>query len=220
MDGLRIMQSFKQLVGLAAPLERANIDTDLIIPKQFLKTTSRKGLGKFIFHDLRTMPDGSANPDFILNKSPWCNTSIIIAGKNFGCGSSREHAPWALADFGIRCVIASSFADIFFNNCFKNGILPLVLKDEEVAKLLKLAQLEVENNKTSGFILEVNLESQEVKLPDGTILKFNVDPFRRECLLQGLDDIGLTEKHIAAIASTESRLEREQPWIFHPSAAR
>ena len=200
------MEKFVSLTGIAAPLPMANVDTDAIIPKQFLKTIKRTGLGKFLFNDLRYRLEGGENSEFVLNKTPYRDARILIAGANFGCGSSREHAPWALLDFGIRCVIAPSFADIFFNNCFKNGMLPLVLPQAQVDALMKLAQ--------KGAKLTVDLQTQTVSAwPDNTGFQFEVDPFRRHCLLNGLDDIGQTEQHAAEITGYEARQKREQPWV-------
>src|ERR1700756_723489 len=180
------MQPFTKLSGVAAPLPMVNVDTDMIIPKQFLKTTKRTGLGKALFFELRTRPDGSDNPDFVLNKPAYRQAQILVAGANCGCGSSREHAPWALLDFGIRCVIAPSFADIFYNNCFKNSILPISLPAAQVAELLALASV----GQTAWMV--VDLENQVVVRPDGSKIRFQVEPFRKHCLLNGLDDIGLT----------------------------
>ena len=180
------MDKFTQLTGIAAPLPLINVDTDMIIPKQFLKTIKRSGLGKNLFDEMRYDDAGNELPDFVLNKPAYRNAEILIAGENFGCGSSREHAPWALLDFGIRCVIAPSYADIFFNNCFKNGILPIVLAQDEVDLLMKDAE------KGENARITVDLEAQTVTSSDGVALAFDVDPFRKHCLLNGLDDIGLT----------------------------
>ncbi|MDE2182034.1 MAG: 3-isopropylmalate dehydratase small subunit [Alphaproteobacteria bacterium] len=201
------MQPFKHLSGVAAPLPMINVDTDMIIPKQFLKTIKRTGLGTALFHEMRTRPDGSDNPDFVLNKPAYRSAKILIAGANFGCGSSREHAPWALLDFGIRCVIAPSFADIFFNNCFKNGILPLALPQSEIDKLLDDA------SRGANAIVSVDLKKQEIRGPDGGVIAFEVDPFRKQCLLNGWDDIGLTLRHEAAISSYEAGHKAQMPWI-------
>jgi 3-isopropylmalate/(R)-2-methylmalate dehydratase small subunit len=201
------MQKFTKLKGIAAPLPMLNVDTDMIIPKQFLKTIKRTGLGKFLFNDMRYTPDGKEIADFVLNKSEYRKAEILIAGENFGCGSSREHAPWALLDFGIRCIIAPSFADIFFNNCFKNGVLPLVLPQEQIDHLMQLVKKE-------GMQITVDLETETVSAyPDNTNFSFTLDPFRRECLLKGLDDIGLTEKNVAAIETYEDKRKAEQPWL-------
>src|SRR5262252_7733397 len=202
------MQPFKTLTGVAAPLPMINVDTDMIIPKQFLKTTKRTGLGKALFHEMRTRPDGSENPDFVLNKQAYAKARILVTGANFGCGSSREHAPWALLDFGIRCVIASSFADIFYNNCFKNGILPIKLSQQVVDKLMDDAE------RGANAVISVDLEKQEIRGPDGGCIKFDIDPFRKHCLLNGLDDIGLTLEKAPAIDSFEARNRVAQPWLY------
>lgn len=200
------MDKFTTLTGVAAPFPMINVDTDRIIPKQFLKTIKRTGLGKNLFNDLRYTPDGKENPDFVLNQPAYRQAQILIAGANFGCGSSREHAPWALQDFGIRCVIAPSFADIFFNNCFKNGLLPVVLSQEQVDQLVELAK--------EGVALAVDLEAQCVTAyPRNINFSFKTDPFRRDCLLNGLDDIGITEKKVTAIGSYEERQKTERPWV-------
>ena len=200
------MEKFTQLTGVAAALPVANIDTDAIIPKQFLKTIKRTGLGKHLFNDLRYAPDGKEIEDFVLNRPAYRQAKILVTGANFGCGSSREHAPWALADFGIRCVVATSFADIFFNNCFKNGILPVVLPQAEVDKLLDDAA------RGSNATVTVDLEKQEIHGPDGGVVKFTVDAFRRHCLLNGLDDIGLTERKSDSIDAYERKRAAEQVW--------
>ena len=202
------MQPFTTLSGLAAPLDMINVDTDMIIPKQFLKTIQRTGLGRHLFDELRFAPDGGEIADFVLNQPKYRGAEILIAGANFGCGSSREHAPWALLDFGIRCVIAPSFADIFYNNCFKNGILPVVLAAEDCEALLRYAET------VEPPSLTVDLPDQAVRRPDGTTLSFDIDPFRKRCLLEGLDDIGLTLAHTAAIDAYESRLRLERPWLI------
>lgn len=201
------MQPFTTLTGIAAPLPLPNIDTDKIIPARFLKTIQRTGLGKNLFDALRYNPDGSERPDFILNREPYRRAEILIAGPNFGCGSSREHAPWALLDFGIRCVIAPDFADIFFNNCFKNGILPIKLPQELCDVLVADASL------GANARLTVDLERQVIVRPNGEEIRFEVDPFRRHCLLNGLDDIGQTLAHAAAIDAFEARRRMEQPWL-------
>ena len=201
------MESFRKLTGIAAPLDMINVDTDMIIPKQYLKTIKRTGLGKNLFDEMRFATDGSEKPDFVLNKPAWRNAEILIAGENFGCGSSREHAPWALLDFGIRCVIAPSFADIFYNNSFKNGILLVRLPKETVAALMAQA----ESGANARFT--VDLEAGEVTAPDGTKVAFEIDPHRRRCLLEGLDDIGLTMEKRADIADFEGRQKMEQPWL-------
>jgi 3-isopropylmalate/(R)-2-methylmalate dehydratase small subunit len=201
------MEPFKQLSGVAAPLKMINVDTDMIIPKQFLKTVERSGLGRALFHELRTRPDGSEIADFVLNRPAYRNASILIAGANFGCGSSREHAPWALLDFGIRCVIAPSFADIFYNNCFKNGILPIALPQDAIDKLLDDAE------RGANAIISVDLEKQEIRGPDGGCIKFDVDPFRRQCLLNGWDDIGRTLRNEQEIADFEAVRQVQTPWL-------
>ena len=200
------MQSFTTLTGVAAPLPMINIDTDMIIPKQYLKTIKRTGLGKGLFSELRYNADGSENPDFVLNKPAYRDAQILVAGDNFGCGSSREHAPWALLDRGIRCVISTSFADIFYNNCFKNGILPIVVSPENLAKLMDDAE------RGANARLTIDLAAQEIRGPDGGVVRFEIDPFRKRCLLEGLDDIGLTMQKDAAIAAFESKIAAERPW--------
>jgi 3-isopropylmalate/(R)-2-methylmalate dehydratase small subunit len=200
------MEKFTHLTGIAAPLPLVNIDTDMIIPKQFLKTIERSGLGKNLFDEMRYTQDGVEIPDFILNQPAYRQAEILIAGDNFGCGSSREHAPWALLDFGIRCVIATSFADIFYNNCFKNGILPIVLPPEVVDVLM------AEARKGANARLTVDLESQTVHTSDGQDFQFEVDSFRKHCLLNGLDDIGLTLEKVSAIDSYETRTAATRPW--------
>ncbi|OKL44442.1 3-isopropylmalate dehydratase small subunit [Pseudovibrio exalbescens] len=200
------MEKFDKLTGVAAPLPLVNIDTDMIIPKQFLKTIKRTGLGTALFHELRTNEDGSENPDFVLNKQGYRDSKILVAGDNFGCGSSREHAPWALLDFGIRCVISTSFADIFYNNCFKNGILPIVVTPEEHEKLLDDA------SRGSNATLTVDLEAQEIRGPDGGAIHFEIDSFRKHCLLNGLDDIGLTLEKAAHIDAHEDKMAQSHPW--------
>jgi 3-isopropylmalate/(R)-2-methylmalate dehydratase small subunit len=202
------MDKFTTLDGIAAPLPMINVDTDKIIPKQFLKTIKRTGLGKALFDELRYKNDGSENPDFILNKPAYRQARIMVAGENFGCGSSREHAPWALLDFGIRCVIASSFADIFYNNCFKNGILPIKLPQEIVDELMDDAR------KGANARLTVDLEKQTITRPDGGIVKFEIDGFRKHCLLNGLDDVGLTLQKAPAIGSFEEKNKLSQPWLW------
>lgn len=201
------MDKFTTLTGVAAPLPMINVDTDAIIPKQFLKTIKRTGLGKSLFHELRFHEDGSEKEDFVLNKPAYRNAEILVAGDNFGCGSSREHAPWALKDFGIKCVISTSFADIFYNNCFKNGILPIVLPQSEVEKLMDDAE------RGANAVITVDLESQTITGPDGGTLRFDIDPFRKHCLLNGLDDIGLTLEKGAAIDAFEARAAAQTPWL-------
>lgn len=195
------------LSGIAAPLRMINVDTDIIIPKQFLRTIKRTGLGKHAFNDIRYHEDGSEKTDFVLNKEPYRNASILIAGENFGCGSSREHAPWAILDFGIRCVIAESFADIFFNNSFKNGILPIRLPREQVEALMK----EAEDN--PGVPIEIDLEKQTITRGNKFSFSFEVEPFRKHCLLNGLDDIGLTEVKGTKIEAFEDKRKADRPWL-------
>ena len=206
------MEKFTKLTGVAAPLDMINIDTDMIIPKQFLKTIKREGLGKHLFHDARFNEDGSENEDFVLNKSAYRGAEIIVAGDNFGCGSSREHAPWALKDFGIKCVISTSFADIFYNNSFKNGMLLIKVSKEDLEKLMDDAE------RGANATLTVDLENQVIEGPDGGTLHFDIDPFRKYCLLNGLDDIGLTEQKADKIGEFEQKREAAQPWI--PGAAK
>ena len=201
------MQKFDRLTGIAAPLNILNIDTDMIIPKVFLKTIKRSGLGVNLFDEMRYLDDGSENPDFVLNKPQYRDSEILVAGDNFGCGSSREHAPWAIKDFGIRCVISTSYADIFLNNCFKNGILPIVLAKAQVDVLMKDAE------KGSNARIEVDLEAQTVTTSDGETFSFEVDAFKKHCLLNGLDDIGLTMEKAASIDAYESKLQVSHPWV-------
>jgi len=201
------MEKFSRLTGVAAPLPVVNIDTDMIIPKDYLKTIKRTGLGKGLFAEARYNEDGSENPDFVLNQPAWRNASILIAGDNFGCGSSREHAPWALLDFGIRCVISTSFADIFYNNCFKNGILPIVVSQEDLDKLMDDAR------RGANATVSIDLEEQEIRGPDGGVIKFDIDAFKKHCLLNGLDDIGLTLEKASAIDSYETRASDNHPWL-------
>ncbi len=200
------MEKFTTLTGVAAPLDMINVDTDKIIPKQFLKTIKRTGLGKHLFEEMRYDMDGTEIADFVLNRPAYRKASVLIAGENFGCGSSREHAPWALLDFGIRCVIAPSFADIFHANCFKNGIVPIVLPPEQVTQLMADAE------KGENARLTVELERQEITRPNGETIAFDIDPFRKHCLLNGLDDIALTLEKVAAIDNFEERQRLEQPW--------
>ena len=202
------MDKFTTLTGIAAPLPMINVDTDMIIPKQYLKTIKRTGLGKHLFDEMRYEASGKEVPDFVLNRPAYRKASILVAGENFGCGSSREHAPWALLDFGIRCVIAPSFADIFYNNCFKNGILPIVLPKEDVAKLLDDAE------RGANAVIAIDLEKQEITGPDGGRLRFEIEPFRKHCLLNGLDDIGLTLEKAAEIDGYEARQRAQQPWLW------
>ncbi len=201
------MKKFEKVVGIAAPMPLINIDTDMIIPKQFLKTIKRSGLGVHLFDEMRYLPDGSENPDFVLNKPAYRNAEILIAGDNFGCGSSREHAPWALADFGIKVIVSTSFADIFHNNAFKNGLLPIALPQEQVDILMRDAE------KGANARMSVDLEAQEITTSDGQVIGFEIDPFRKHCLLEGLDDIGLTLARREAIEAFESRNARERPWV-------
>jgi len=201
------MQKFTTLTGVAAPLELMNVDTDMIIPKQYLKTILRTGLGKGLFSEMRYKDDGSENPDFVLNKPAYRHAQIIVAGDNFGCGSSREHAPWALLDFGIRCVISTSFADIFYNNCFNNGILPIVVPQSDLDKLMDDAR------RGANATLTVDLEAQEIRGPDGGVVRFDIDPARKEKLIQGLDDIGVTMTRAPEIAAFEQRVTASRPWM-------
>jgi 3-isopropylmalate/(R)-2-methylmalate dehydratase small subunit len=201
------MEKFKKLHGIAAPMPLVNIDTDMIIPKVFLKTIKRSGLGVNLFDEMRYDRQGNEIEDFVLNKPQYRNAEILVAGDNFGCGSSREHAPWAIADFGIKCVISTSFADIFFNNCFKNGILPIVLPQEQVDLLMKDAE------KGENARMTVDLEAQEITTSDGEVIKFEVDAFKKHCLLNGLDDIGLTLEKADAIQSFETKMAQERPWV-------
>jgi len=200
------VQKFDKLTAVAAPLPMINVDTDMIIPKQFLTTIERTGLGSALFYEMRYDENGDPNPDFVLNKPAYGKAEILVAGDNFGCGSSREHAPWALLDFGIRCVIATDFADIFYNNCFKNGILPIKLPQEDIDKLMDDAA------RGANAVVSVDLEAQEIRGPDGGVIKFDIDPFRKHCLLNGLDDIGLTLKKESAITSYEEKAGIARPW--------
>ena len=201
------MEKFTTLSGVAAPLPQINVDTDMIIPKQFLKTIKRTGLGKNLFHEMRYDDEGKEIAHFLLNQPAYRNTKILIAGENFGCGSSREHAPWALMDFGIRCIVATSFADIFYNNCFKNGILPIVLPQEDVDKLMDDA------SRGANAVVTVDLETQTITGPDGGSIAFEIDPHRRHCLLNGLDDIGLTMEKADSIDAFEAEYARRTPWL-------
>ena len=201
------MDKFTTLTGVAAPLEMINVDTDMIIPKQYLKTLGRTGLGKALLQELRFDEKGNERPDFVLNKPAYRRSKILVAGDNFGCGSSREHAPWALMDFGIKCVISTSFADIFFNNCFQNGILAIKVKPDELEKLMDDAK------RGANATMTVDLENQEIKGPDGGTIKFEVDSFRKHCLLNGLDDIGLTMQKEKSITSFEDKVKTERPWM-------
>ena len=201
------MEKFNTFKGIAAPFNILNVDTDKIIPKQFLTTIKRTGLGKHVFDEMRYKKDGSENPNFVLNQKPYNKSNILIAGDNFGCGSSREHAPWALKDFGIKCIISTSFADIFFNNSFKNGLLPIMVTKDERDVLLEDAK-DKENPE-----IEIDLENQEIRRPNGGKIKFKIDPFRKKCLLEGLDDIGLTELHENKIKSFEESRSTKHPWL-------
>lgn len=201
------MDKFTKLTGIAAPLPLINVDTDMIIPKQFLKTIKRSGLGVNLFDEMRYDDNGDEIPDFVLNKPAYRNAEILVAGDNFGCGSSREHAPWALLDFGIRCVIAPSFADIFFNNCFKNGILPVVLPQEQVDLLMADAE------KGANARVTVDLEAQEITTSEGEVITFDVDAHRKHCLLEGLDDIGQTMQKQSAIDAFETQASAARPWV-------
>ena len=201
------MEKFNTFKGIAAPFNILNVDTDKIIPKQFLTTIKRTGLGKHVFDEMRYKKDGSENPNFVLNQKPYDKSNILIAGDNFGCGSSREHAPWALKDFGIKCIISTSFADIFFNNSFKNGLLPIMVTKDERDALLEDAK-DKENPE-----IEIDLENQEIRRPNGGKIKFKIDPFRKKCLLEGLDDIGLTELHENKIKSFEESRNTKHPWL-------
>ena len=200
------MDKFKKLTGVAAPLPMINVDTDMIIPKQYLKTLGRTGLGKALLTELRYDENGKERPDFVLNKPAYRKSQILVAGDNFGCGSSREHAPWALMDFGIRCVISTSFADIFYNNCFQNGILPIKVKPDELEKLMDDA------NRGANATMTIDLENQEIHGPDGGTIKFEIDSFRKHCLLNGLDDIGITLQKEKSITSYEEKTATSRPW--------
>ena len=200
------MEKFEKLAGVAAPMPLVNIDTDMIIPKVFLKTIKRSGLGVNLFDEMRYDREGNEKPDFVLNKTQYREAKILVAGDNFGCGSSREHAPWAIADFGIKCVVSTSFADIFYNNCFKNGILPVVLPRDQVDILMKDAE------KGANSIIEVDLENQKIASSDGEVFSFEVDPFKKHCLLNGLDDIGLTMEKEDQITAYESKAAQMFPW--------
>ncbi|HBR62239.1 MAG TPA: 3-isopropylmalate dehydratase small subunit [Rhodobacteraceae bacterium] len=201
------MEKFEKISGIAAPMPLINIDTDMIIPKQFLKTIKRSGLGVNLFDEMRYDDNGDEIPDFVLNKPAYRSSEIIVAGDNFGCGSSREHAPWAIKDFGIRCVIAPAFADIFYNNCFKNGILPIALPQDQVDVLMKDAE------KGANARMEVDLVSQQISTSDGAVFSFEVDEFKKRCLLEGLDDIGQTFQKVAAIDNFEAKAAEARPWV-------
>ena len=200
------MEKFTTLEGVAAPIKQINVDTDAIIPKQYLKTIKRTGLGKGLFAEQRYKDDGSENPDFVLNKPAYRKAKILVAADNFGCGSSREHAPWALMDFGIRCVISTSFGDIFYNNCFKNGLLPIRVSKEDLDKLFDDA------DRGANATLTIDLAKQEIRGPDGGVVTFEIDPFRKHCLLNGLDDIGLTKQKQSKIESYEKKAAAARPW--------
>ena len=200
------MEKFNKLTGIAAPMPLVNIDTDMIIPKQFLKTIKRSGLGANLFDEMRFDQDGNEIEDFVLNKKAYRNAEIIVAGENFGCGSSREHAPWALLDFGIKCVISTSYADIFYNNCFKNGILPIVLKPEEVELLME------DSKNGENARISIDLERQIVQSSEGVEFSFEIDEFKKHCLLNGLDDIGLTMKKASSIDEFEENYQKQMPW--------
>ena len=201
------MDKFTSLTSVAAPLPMINVDTDMIIPKQFLKTIKRTGFGKSLFYEMRFNEKGEENPDFVLNKPAYRDAKILVAGGNFGCGSSREHAPWALLDFGIRCVISTQFGDIFYNNCFKNGVLPVRVSPEDLEKLLDDA------DRGANATLTVDLEKQEIRGPDGGVVRFEIDSHRKRCLLNGLDDIGLTMEKAPKIASFEDKARTARPWV-------
>ena len=201
------MEKFEKLTAIAAPMPLINIDTDMIIPKQFLKTIKRTGLGVSAFYEMRYNLDGSNKPDFVLNKEAYKDANILVAGDNFGCGSSREHAPWALLDFGIRCVISTSFADIFYNNCFKNGILPVIVTEEQLRLLMKDAE------KGSNSRMVVDLENQNIETSDGDVIAFDVDQHSKHCLINGLDDIGLTLEKVASIDAFETKMAQSAPWV-------
>ncbi len=200
------MDKFTELNGVAAPLKMINVDTDMIIPAQHLKTIKRTGLGKYLFSTMRYKQDGSENPDFVLNKPAYRNSKILVVDDNFGCGSSREHAPWALLDFGIRCVISTQFGDIFYNNCFKNGVLPIKVSPQDLEKLFDDA------DRGSNATLSIDLAKQEIRGPDGGVVKFDIDPHRKHCLLNGLDDIALTMNKGSKIDSFESKSKAARPW--------
>ena len=202
------MQKFTRLTGVAAPMDAINVDTDQIIPKLHLRTIKRTGLGKVLFDELRFNPDGTEKPEFILNREPYRNAEILVAGDNFGCGSSREHAPWALLDFGIRCIVSTSFADIFYNNCFKNGILPITVSADDLQALMADA------SDRENPVLTVDLEAQEITRSNGAVVSFRIDEFRRECLLDGLDDIGLTMQKVDMIDAFEKAQREQQPWLY------
>jgi 3-isopropylmalate/(R)-2-methylmalate dehydratase small subunit len=202
------MEKFTTITGVAAPLDMINVDTDMVIPKKFLTTIERSGLGKGLFFEMRFDADGNENPDFVLNQPAYKDSKILVSGENFGCGSSREHAPWALLDFGIRCVIAPSFADLFYYNCFKNGILPIILAPEDMKKIMDDAK------RGANATLTIDLENQTIQGPDGGEIKFEIDEFKKHCLLNGLDDIALTMKNEDKIADFEDGQKTTQPWLY------
>jgi len=202
------MDPFTSITGLVAPLDQLNVDTDQIIPKQYLKTIKRTGLKEGLFYDWRHTADGAPDPTFFMNQPRFSGASILLGRENFGCGSSREHAPWALLDYGIRCVIAPSFADIFYNNCFQNGMLPVILPEDDITVLFDAV------NATEGYQITVNLDTQTLTLPEGAPLQFAIDPFRKSCLLNGLDTIALTLQHESDIAAYESKKKTAEPWLF------
>ncbi len=201
------MDKFTTLTAVAAPLPLVNVDTDMVIPKQYLKTIKRTGLGKGLFSEMRYRDDGSENPDFVLNKPAYRNAKILVAGDNFGCGSSREHAPWALKDFGITCVISTRFGDIFYNNCFQNGVLPIVVSPEDLEKLFDDA------SRGANATITIDLENQEIRGPDGGVVHFDLDPFKKHCMLNGLDGVGLTMEKAPSIGAFEERQSVDRPWV-------
>lgn len=207
------MDKFDTLTSVAAPMNMINVDTDMVIPKQYLKTIARTGLGKHLFAEMRYDDQGNENPDFVLNQPAYRNSEILVADENFGCGSSREHAPWALLDFGIKCVIAPSFADIFYNNCFKNGILPITLPKEDWEKVMDDAE------RGANATLTVDLEAQTITGPDGGSVSFEIDPFKKKCLLEGLDDVGLTMLNDDKIGDFEGEREQSMPWMAQTTSA-
>ena len=200
------MEKFEDMTAIAAPIKLANVDTDMIIPKQFLKTIKRTGLGKHLFEEMRFTPEGEERPEFVLNRAPYRDAKILVAGENFGCGSSREHAPWALLDFGIRCVLSTGFADIFYNNCSKNGILPVTLDREAIDYLMHDAE--------EGLDIAIDLENQTVTGSNGKVFTFEIDSFRKQCLLDGLDEVGLTMQQGERIGEFEARQRHQQPWLY------
>jgi 3-isopropylmalate/(R)-2-methylmalate dehydratase small subunit len=207
------MDKFDTMTSVAAPMNMINVDTDMVIPKQYLKTIARTGLGKHLFAEMRYDDQGNENPDFVLNQPAYRNAEILVADENFGCGSSREHAPWALLDFGIKCVIAPSFADIFYNNCFKNGILPIALPKEDWEKVMDDAE------RGANAKLTIDLEAQTITGPDGGTVSFEIDPFKKKCLLEGLDDVGLTMLNDDKIGDFEGEREQSMPWMAQTTSA-